>query len=346
MDINAELFDRCIDVYVYDKAHNPIATVCTPEYGPKPEIKVEGTILSRTFQIAGKVTITNLERSIPVENAKYLMVEMYYGAARTKDSMRKRVLYEVLFADQSKQPPNRQVCFNCIVAGTSPSLMSWRTSIGSVDAEGKPLEQSLRQVLTDVIKAYNKGLESLNQSWYNDLRLDEEPELRMSSYALIKFEDYRTAAQWTDTPISDILDSLTVLSTDTEPIEEGATVARSYISFNYYVDKNKLVVAETPSNAFIPIAGQSEMELNYVLTAYRCGPQIHIRALFDPRIHQDVRVSINSAYLSGKKAAGEMIPLVKDPELGFVLFHPVGGIQFVFSTTNENWMTMQGVMYV
>jgi len=346
MNGQAELFDRCIDVYVYDKAHKSIATIITPDYGPKPEIKVEGTIISRTFQVAGKVTVTNLERSIPVENAKYLVVEMYYGGSRTREALRKRILYEVLFADQSKQPPNRQVCFNCIVAGTSPSLMSWRASIGSLDADSKPLEQPLKQVLRDVIKAYNKGLESLAQSWYEDLHLDEEPELRMSSDALIKYNEYTTAAQWTDTPICDILDSLTTLSTDEEPIEEGATAEKTYISFNYYIDKNKLVVAETPSNAFIPISGQSDMELNYVLTAYRCGPQIHVRALFDPRVHQDVRISINSAYLSGKKASGDMIPLIVASELGYVMFRPVGGIKFVFSTTNENSMEMQGTMYV
>ena len=41
-----------------------------------------------------------------------------------------------------------------------------------------------------------------------------------------------------------------------------------------------------------------------------------------------------------------MIPLIVASELGYVMFRPVGGIKFVFSTTNENSMEMQGTMYV
>ena len=345
MAVGLDLFDRRINVQIYTKDRTLIAEVKTPEYGPKPEIKVEGTILSNTYQIGGKVTITNLERSLPVENAKFLIVDMYYGGA-VSTAMHKQIIYNVLFADQSKQPPNRQVCFNCIVAGTTPDIMSARTSIGKLDANNKPMELSLDNVLRDVISAYNKALLAAEPSWYDTLCLDPEPELRMTAITEANYNSITIAAQWTDTSISEILDSLMEITVSTEPIAKDATPRKSYLAFNYYIDNNKLVVAELPSNAFIPITGQKHLELNYVLSAYRYGPQVHVRALFDPRIHQDMVISISATNLSGKKVAGNLIPLISDAEFGLVLFRPVGGIQFAFSTTSENWMQMQGAMYV
>lgn len=345
MAVGLDLFDRCINVQIYTKDRTLIAEVKTPKYGPKPEIKVEGTILSNTYQIGGKVTITNLERSIPIENAEFLIVDMYYGAT-VSTTMHKQIIYSVFFADQSKQPPNRQVCFNCIVAGTTPDIMSSRTSIGKLDANNKPMELPLASVLKEVISAYNKALLAAEPSWYDKLSLAAEPELRMTATTEAKFNSITVAAQWTDTSISEILDSLMEVTVSTEPIAKGATSNKRYLAFNYYIDNNKLVVAELPSNEFIPITGQKQLELNYVLSAYRYGPQVHIRALFDPRIHQDMAISISATSLSGKKVAGDLIPLLSNSELGVVLFRPVGGIQFAFSTTSENWMQMQGVMYV
>ena len=346
MAVGLDLFDRCINVQIYDDNRMLLAEVKTPEYGPKPEIKVEGTILSNTYQIGGKVTITNLERSVPVENAKFLIVDMYYGGASVSAALHKQVIYSVLFADQSKQSPNRQVCFNCIVAGTTPDIMSSRTSIGKLDANNKPMELSLAAVLKDVISAYNKALLAAEPSWYDKLRLEPEPELRMTATAKTNYNSTTIAAQWTDAAISEILDSLMEVTVATEPIAKDATSHKYYLAFNYYIDNNKLVVAELPSNAFITITGKKHLELNYVLSAYRYGPQVHVRALFDPRIHQDMVISISATNLSGKKVAGNLIPLISDAELGVVLFRPVGGIQFAFSTTSENWMQMQGVMYV
>lgn len=345
MAVGLDLFDRCINVQIYTKDRTLIAEVKTPEYGPKPEIKVEGTILSSTYQIGGKVTITNLERSIPVEHAEFLIVDMYYGGAASAE-MHKQIMYSVLFADQSKQPPNRQVCFSCIVAGTTPDIMSSRTSIGKLDDSNKPREQSLDAILKDVISAYNKALRAAEPSWYDTLCLDPEPELRMSAATEENYNSITVAAQWTDASISEIFDSLMEVTVATEPIAKDATSRKRYLAFNYYIDNNKLVVAELPSNAFIPITGQKHLEMNYVLSAYRYGPQVHLRALFDPRIHQDMVISISATTLSGKKVAGDLIPLLSDAEHGIVLFRPIGGIQFAFSTTSENWMQMQGVMYV
>ncbi len=346
MAIGTDLFDRCIDVKIYDAHRVLIAEVTTPLYGSKPEIKVEGTILSNTFQISGKVTITNLERSVPVEQAEFLDVTMYYGGAKTSQVLRKHILYHVQFADQSKQPPNRQVCFNCFVAGTTPDIMNTPATIGKVDAKNKPIEQPLKQVLQEVISAYNSAVSNTEPEWSKDLLLSDEPELRMTAVTQAGFDQLTTAAQWTNTPICTILDSLMLITKEVEPTTKDGKTNKIYLAFNYYVENNKLVVAELPSNRFIAITSKEQLELNYVLSAYRYGPQVHVRALFDPRIHQDSIISINGTALSGKRVAGDLIPLLKGVEGNNILFKPVGGIQFAFSTTEENWMQMQGTMYV
>lgn len=346
MAIGTDLFDRCIDVKIYDANRMLIAEVSTPLYGAKPEIKVEGTILSNTFQIAGKVTITNLERSVPVEQAEFLDVTMYYGGAKTSQVLRKHILYHVQFADQSKQPPNRQVCFNCFVAGTTPDIMNTPATIGKVDAKNKPTEQPLKQVLREVISAYNAAVLSAEPVWSKELLLSTEPELRMTAATQAVFAQLTVSAQWTNTPICAILDSLMLITKEVEPTTKNGKTNKVYLAFNYYVENNKLVVAELPSNRFIAITSKEQLELSHVFSAYRYGPQVHVRALFDPRIHQDSIISINGAALSGKRVAGGLIPLLKGVEGNNILFKPVGGIQFAFSTTEENWMQMQGTMYV
>ena len=346
MAIGTDLFDRCIDVKIYDANKGLIAEVATPLYGSKPEIKVEGTILSNTFQISGKVTITNLERSVPVEQAEFLDVTMYYGGAKTSQALRKHILYHVQFADQSKQPPNRQVCFNCFVAGTTPDIMNTLATIGKVDSDNKPVEQSLKQVLKEVIGTYNDTIQKTEPAWSKELRLSADPELRMTASTQAAFEQLTVSAQWTNAPICSILDSLMLITKEVEPTTKDGKTNKVDSAFNYYIENNKLVVAELPSNRFIAITSKEQLELNYVLSAYRYGPQVHVRALFDPRIHQDSIISINGSALSGKRVAGDLIPLLKGVAGNNILFKPVGGIQFAFSTTEENWMQMQGTMYV
>ena len=342
--MEATLFDRCIDVTVYDKNREPIATILTPEYGPKPEITVEGIIISNTYQISGKVTITNLERSIAVEEAEYLQVEMYYGGAKKVKALRKTVLFKVTFADQSKAPPNRQVCFNCLVAGTTPDIMSYPVTIGKIDGEGNPEAQTFDSLLRDVIAAYNEAVANEVPSWTKELSLDSSPEYRLTPSTKETFESVHVSAQWVNTPISSILDSLMICSVSSEPITENATYRKDYYAFNFYIDNKHLVVAENPSNNNIAFTEQEQLELNYVLSAYRFGPIVHVRSLFDPRIHQDILLSINGTNISGRKAAGNLIPLLTYSSSGEVKFRPVGGIKYTFSTTGENWMQMQGVM--
>lgn len=337
-----DLFDRCIDVYVYDEVGKEIARIITPKYGPKPEIKVEGCIISNTYQISGKVTITNLERAINVDDSKYLRVEMYYKGSQMFQNTHKSIWYSVQFADQSKQPPNRQVCFNCLVAGTTPDIMSTLVTISKQDANKKPVEDTLDNVLKAVITEYNKALISAEPMVYDKFKLNPEPVFRMDAALATIAKNSKVALQWNNVAISSILDALTMATVDAEPTGENAKTKTTFCMYCYYIEENNLVVSLNPSELGQTITSPDVLQLDYVQSAYRYGPVIHVKAMFDPRIHQDVTVIMSATNLSGKKVAGNLVPLISTFGANMVLFRPVGGINFVFSTNGENYMTFQG----
>lgn len=347
-----DLFDRCIDVYVYNESLKEIARIITPEYGPKPEIKVEGCIISNTYQISGKVTITNLERAINVDDSKYLRVEMYYKGSQITQNMHKSVWYSVQFADQSKQPPNRQVCFNCLVAGTTPDIMSTPVTISKQDADMNPVVDTLENVLKLVIKAYND--EALPDTMKTVFSLNPEPVFRMGPTVAVLAKNSPVALQWNNVALSSILDSLTMTTIDAEPTGENAKTKTSFCAYCYYIEENNLVVSLNPSNLGNVITSPDTLKLDYVQSAYRYGPVIHVKSMFDPRIHQDVTIIMSASNISGKRVAGDLVPIapktallsgqggIDGTALFDIKFRPVGGINFVFSTNGENFMTFQG----
>lgn len=337
-----DLFDRKINVYIYNGSYNEIGKVLTPEFGPKPEIKVEGTLISNTYAISSKVTITNIERSIPVEQAKYLYVEMYYGGT-VDNRLKKGFLYDVLYADQSKQPPDRQVCFNCLVAGSSPNILQQSFSIGEVDADGNPIKQTLDALLRKVIQKYNEALLNISSNYVlsTALKLKDEPLYRMHPLYAEKYKNREIALQWSNTPLCIILDNLGSAAVGQEPVSETNTALLQYYALNFYIEDNRLVVVTTPSESAELINEEGLLDLNYVISVYRCGPIIHCSALFDPRIHQDATIRISRNAILGRKVSGEMIPLPGE----ILKFRPVGGIKYAFSTTKDNYMQMQGIAY-
>lgn len=339
----SDLFDRCINVYIYDTSGKELARVITPKYGPKPEIKVEGCIISNTYQISGKVTITNLERSINVADTKYLKVEMYYRGSSILESMRKCIWYDVQFADQSKQPPNRQVCFNCLAAGVTPDILSHRITINELDANDEPLKDTLENVLRRVIAGYNESLtKTVSQLMQSNFMLNSEPVFRMDASFAAKARTTDVALQWNYTPISTILDDLTMSTMDSEPVGTDASTKEEFPLYCYYIEDQNLVISLNPNTLGYTLTSPDKISLDYVQSAYRFGPIINIKSLFDPRIHQDITVEISSTNVYGKKIAGSLIPLLSSIGSDKVQFRPVGGINFVFSTTGDNYMTFQG----
>ena len=145
----AELFDRRIDLTFYSADGIPLAEIKTPEIGPKPEIKVEGTMLNMQMSISSKVTVTNLERTLDVDSVAFILADCYYGASALDITQHKVFMYNVLWADQSKQPPDRQVCFNCTtlkaIGKAVPAILASNMLLQGADYTALP-EYATQQV--------------------------------------------------------------------------------------------------------------------------------------------------------------------------------------------------------
>ena len=152
----------------------------------------------------------------------------------------------------------------------------------------------------------------------------------------------KVALQWNNVAISSILDSLTMTTVEAEPTGENAKTKTTFCLYCYYIEENNLVVSLNPSELGMAVTSPDVLQLDYVQSAYRYGPVVHVKSMFDPRIHQDVTVIMSATNLSGKKVAGNLVPLISTFGANMVQFRPVGGINFVFSTNGENFMTFQG----
>ena len=362
-----DLFDRRINVYMYGEDYEEIGAVVTPDIGPKPEIKVEGVLISSTYSISTKVTITNIERSVPVESVAYLYVEMFYGEAKSS-SLKKGVLYTVQYADQSKQPPDRQVCFNCIVAGVSPDILARPCSIGALDHNGFIVSRSIDYVARTFIGQYNYAVETIvkNEFLKSKLLLNSAPLYKMPEYEANKFKSKDMIAYHRETSFADVLDAMSYASVEKEEYKLKSDLVtgkgRKFYALHFYIEDQNLVIASNPyvtrkgyatypgfslsltgsgDLAQIPFSDRERvLELAYVLSSYRCGSVVYCTTLFDPRIQQNTVIRINRNAVVGKRTAGNLIPITQE----IIEFRAVGSISFVFSTYKENYMKMQGTI--
>lgn len=348
-----DLFDRRINVYMYDSDGEEVGKILTPEVGPKPEIAVKGVLVANTYAVNNEVIVTNIERSIPVENVTYVFVEMFYGGAKNPE-LKKGMLFTVLYADQSKQPPDRQVCFHCIVAGLAPNILQQKCSIGKLNSLGLPEQITLNQLLKEVIDKYNTAVMntfsnisvSLNTSKYKEnlllrkrLMLNKEPLYRMSSSLEERYKNIPINYYSSSFTLATVLDQLSTSVIDTEKLSESNKLLKPYYALNFYIDDNNLVVSSAPSYKKDISVEKETLSLSYVITAYRCGNVVYCDTLFDSRIHQDILIKLNRNAIVGRKVSGKLVPLSSET----VYFRPIGGIQYAFSTTKDNIMRMQGV---
>lgn len=124
-------FDRCIDLTFYDTDMNYICKLKTPERGLKPTITIKGILIEGGYAIDSYISIQNMAFDIDVAYVGYIKAKMYYsGLAERIGGMGLNlqakqghtILYRVLYSDQEKEPPNRCVRFQCVVASKDMSM--------------------------------------------------------------------------------------------------------------------------------------------------------------------------------------------------------------------------------
>ena len=195
-------FDRCIDLDFYNTDMEHIASLKTPKRGLKPTITIKGLFIEGGYAIDSYISIQNMAFDIDVAYIGYIKARMYYSclSENTFDSVVSNkvrqghtVMYRVLYADQEKEPPNRCVRFQCVVAskdttmydtpffisGGSLNYLAQGSHAGSLMVDLPTKSNSfvpLKKVCEDIINIYNTGIKAntragTNPILYNSLKI-------------------------------------------------------------------------------------------------------------------------------------------------------------------------------
>lgn len=335
-----EYFDKRIDLIFYSEKGKTLGYLNTPDVGEKPDITIRGTMISEDSSISVDVTVTNLERDFPIDAVAWIKATCYYGRTMAEGSAKSFLMY-ILYADQSKGPPNRQVVFKCVFSSSEPNLFNKTVSFNYAK-EGKAVDRPLDSVLKDFLAQCREIQASMDYVKYGgDIRtfvqLTEEPKY-------IGDQTLKNATvlmgYWSGT-VYEFLSFIQAQFYDKEPASEGSDLIHKFLRLHVYFENNTLVVQKNPSytEPFVDY-GNAKIRLKHVLSMYRRGPIVHLKTLFDPRISQTTSITISSYNMGGAKSLGKLVPLEKTE---LVRFTPIGGIQFEFGTVNGNSMEMQGV---
>ena len=242
-------------------------------------------------------------------------------------------MYNVLWADQSKQPPDRQVCFNCTTVGFSNDLASTKVTVTpKQDAEGKLIPFTHKELAEYFVVGYNAAL------------VKSIPAVLAASM-LLQGADYTAVPEYAvqQVPLNEgayslyeLLEYLNTCIREEEPTDSD--LLRRYYPITCFVDEQKLRIVPNPSTKARTFVSTRIRELKYLISAYRRGPVVHVKMLFDPLVSQSTLLKLSDNAIYGKKTLGSIVPLPGEQ----IAFYPVAGIEYVFSTTTENYMQLQG----
>ena len=177
-------FDRCIDLTFYNTDMEPIGMLKTPKRGMKPTITIKGLLIEGGYAIDSYISIQNMAFDIDIAYIGFIKARMYYSGIEesvantvtgTKLKNGHTILFTVLYADQEKEPPNRCVRFQCVVASKDTTMFSTPVYISGgavqylsegVDANSVAVvlqnksssSVTLKKLCEELIFAYNRGV--------------------------------------------------------------------------------------------------------------------------------------------------------------------------------------------
>lgn len=395
-------FDRCIDLEFYDDEKTLIGRLITPKHGMKPTITIKGLFIEGGYAIDSYISIQNMAFDVDVAYVSYIKARMYYSGLEetsiaTNINQRLKhghtILYRVLYADQEKEPPNRCIRFQCVVASKDTTMYEtpMYVSGGSVEylKEGQDANKlvsvlenksnskaPLKKICEELIRVYNAGLQEngdkRNSEFYNCLKISileideplEELNVQLSSgeYSLGDFIRLLNSNA-TETDINGfsyyrfkIVIDRGSMRVSTPIPSNWKQVARSegYTKEKYqefYDERYGSVKTKTYSIENGKLTNEKDspvIPLNFVKSATRSECIIYVETLFDDRITPGCHVSIKSNSIMGKKFGttktgrkGSRIIHYLDRDIP-VFFRNTGKIEYLFSTTEDSYMKLQG----
>lgn len=260
-------FDRCIDLDFYNTDMEYVASLKTPKRGLKPTITIKGLFIEGGYTVDSYISIQNMAFDIDVAYVGYIKARMYYSGLEenTSDTMVSNkvrqghtVMYRVLYADQEKEPPNRCVRFQCVVAskdttmyetpmlvtGGALTYLSEGLSVGkliSVATDKTGSSSTLKKICQDLIKIYNEGIKintkaGSNPVLYNNLKISV---LEIDA----PLEDLEVQLSPGDYKLGDFIRMLNSQATETD------LNGFSYSRFKIVIDRGSMRVSTpVPSN--------------------------------------------------------------------------------------------------
>lgn len=396
-------FDRCIDLTFYNTDMEYIGRLKTPTRGMKPNITIKGLLVEGGYAIDSYISIQNMAFDIDVAYIGYVKAKMYYsgieeGVVANLTTLKLRqghtILFRVLYADQEKEPPNRCVRFQCVVASKdtsmyqTPMLVTGGTveylqegidptvSIGTIsNKSGSSIP--LKKLCEELITVYNTGITrntnaGKNKEFYDLLKISileiDEPlenmaiEISPGEYTIGDFIRMLNSNA-TETDINGfsyskfkiVIDRGTMrVSTPVPSNWKKVAKSEGYTKSNYeeyYNNKYASVKTNTYSVFGISLVNENTtpvIPLNFVKNATRSECVIYVETLFDDRITPGCHVAIKSNAIMGKKFGSSKSKTGGSRILHYlnndkpVVFRNTGKIEYLFSTTEDSYMKMQG----
>lgn len=339
---NVTYFDRCIDLTLYDNSGRVMQTIRTPKWGPKPDITVKGMVVAGDTGIDTEVAITNFSSISSVSDVSYVGIDMYYGQNNISSLMsHQKIICSVLYADDSKQPPDRQVLLHCTAANSFINIMTKAYENKTADA-AKPTEVLLSSLLSDWIKAYNDAVnaEKWSAEFKSMVRLASLPKILADETVYAKTKLMATQSTGS---LGQYLDDLNEALA--EPTEiDGIEVAGG--SMYCVVSAGQLLVlpttsAQSASKSAYNKAGIGVRTMNYVASAFRNGSTLNFKCLWQPDLQTFTPFRIATNLVLGKSVAGHMISVPS----GFVTTSILPGMTWQFGTiTGGNYMQGQAIL--
>jgi hypothetical protein len=398
---NGYYFDRCIDLEFFDTDMNLIAVLKTPKRGLKPTITIKGLLIEGGYAIDSYISIQNMAFDIDIAYVGFIKAHMYYSGlgesiagypASLKTRNGHTILYRVLYADQEKEPPNRCVRFQCVVASKDFSMANTpmyvsdsslkylqkgvdpNTVVGNSSNKSKS-KISLKNLCEEIIKIYNEGIAKNSDAGRN-------PELR-NSLEICLFEiDEPLEKEEVVLPQGEykLYDFIRQLNSNAESTEKNSV---SYPKFKIVIDRGCMRVttplpsnwkaigqskgyvdmekyyndsyASVKTNTYTVVSGALKKEsvdevikLNFVKNATRSECVVYVETLFDDRITPGCKVAIRSNAIMGRKFGSSKGRNKGSRILNYlendkpIVFRNTGKIEYLFSTTEDSYMKMQG----
>lgn len=378
-------FDRCIDLEFYSTDMQFLGKLVTPKNGMKPTITIKGQLIPGDYSINSYILVQNMTYDIDIANIGYIKAHMYYsGIAESSvhtellDRLKKGhdITYSVLYFDQDKEPPNRCVRFQCVVASqdttrfetpvyVSGSLLEYGTDIprqvNITDKEANTVTD-LMSVAKQIANIYNKGLK-LEQ--FKSFKLKDEigitaieidTPLIGTQVVLPKAETLgefiRELNSQEDSegnnPFKIVIVTGKVLITRPLPIDWKAQAGNSKEKQKQFVEDwlkegHKTYLLDSGINGRTYRTENEPVPLSYVRYATRTENIVNIETMFDDRIKPNCYIKINSKAIMGKKRAGSGSRLINyDGEI--LTLQITADIEYLFSTTEDSYMKIKSVV--